>query len=158
MPPRVLAVLGSLVLLGLVIELVRRRSLKEEYSLLWILTALVLLGLSLWFGLLVSITRAIGAIAPSSTLFFFGLVFALLMLLHFSVRVSLLERRLTALVQELGLISAERQAALEEERRNAPSRDADNPRVAGERPRFQRGDETEQLVGAEHGQPGAPLS
>jgi hypothetical protein len=110
MSPRWLSVLGSLVLLGLVVELVRRRSLKEEYSLLWIITALVLLGLTIWFGLLVRITRAIGAIAPSSTLFFFGLVFALLMLLHFSVRVSLLERQLTALVQELGLISTERDA------------------------------------------------
>jgi hypothetical protein len=109
MSPRWLAVFGSLLLLGMVVELVRRRSLKEEYSLLWIITALVLLGLSIWFGLLVSITRAIGAIAPSSTLFFFGLVFALLMLLHFSVRVSLLERTVTALVQELGLLSAQRE-------------------------------------------------
>ena len=41
----------------------------------------------------------------SSTLFFFGLVFALLMLLHFSVRVSSMERRITMLVQELGLLT-----------------------------------------------------
>ena len=41
-------------------------------------------------------------------MFFFGLLFVFCMLLHFSVRVSRLERRLTALVQEIGLITAAR--------------------------------------------------
>jgi hypothetical protein len=143
MSPRWIAVFGSLALLGIVIELVRRRSLKEEYSLLWIITALVLLGLSIWFSLLVSITRAIGAIAPSSTLFFFGLVFALLMLLHFSVRVSLLERRLTAVVQELGLMSMEREAAAEARARELG---------------LEPGDEARELVAAEPGEPNGPGS
>jgi hypothetical protein len=111
MPPRTraVAVLGSLIILGLVIELVRRRRLKEEYSLLWIVTAVVLLVLSLWYGLLLDITDLVGAVLPSSTLFFFGLVFVILLLLHFSVRISLLERRITSLVQELGLLTVERE-------------------------------------------------
>jgi hypothetical protein len=107
---RVVAVAGSLGILLLVIELVRRRRLKEEYSLLWVLIAVALLVLSIWYGLLLRITELVGAVLPSSTLFFFGLVFALLMLLHFSVRISLLERRVTLLVQELGLLSADRLA------------------------------------------------
>jgi hypothetical protein len=106
---RILAVAGSLAVLLLVIELVRRRRLKEEYSVLWILTGVVLLVLSLWYGLLLKITSAIGAVMPSSTLFFFGLLFVMVMLLHFSVRVSELERRITSLVQELGLLGAERE-------------------------------------------------
>ena len=105
---RILAVAGSLFVLGLIIELVRRRQLKEEYSLLWILTAVVLLVFALWYELLLKVTDLIGAVLPSSTLFFFGLVFVLLMLLHFSVRVSMLERRITALVQEIGLITISR--------------------------------------------------
>src|SRR5207249_3295509 len=83
--------------------------LKEEYSLLWIVTAVVLLVLSLWYGLLLDITDLVGAVLPSSTLFFFGLVFVILLLLHFSVRISLLERRITSLVQELGLLTVERE-------------------------------------------------
>lgn len=102
---RIIAVAGSLAILLLVIELVRRRRLKEEYSVLWVVTALVLLVLSLWYPLLLKITNAVGAVMPSSTLFFFGLVFALLMLLHFSVRVSSMERRVTLLVQEIGLLT-----------------------------------------------------
>lgn len=106
---RILAIAGSIAVLLGVLELVRRRRLKEEYSVLWVLTSVVLLVLALWYGLLLKITKAIGAVLPSSTLFFFGLIFVMLMLLHFSVRVSELERRITALVQELGLLGAERQ-------------------------------------------------
>ena len=108
---RVIAVGGSILVLLAVIELVRRRKLKEEYSVLWILTGVVLLVLSIWYGLLLKITSLIGAVLPTSTLFFFGLIFVMLMLLHFSVRVSHLERRMTALVQEIGLLSAQRNGA-----------------------------------------------
>jgi len=101
---RVIAIAGALLLLLLIVDLVRRRRLKEEYSVLWVITALVLLVLASWYGLLQQITDAIGGVADSSTLFFFGLLFAFFMLLHFSVRVSALERRLTALVQEIGLL------------------------------------------------------
>jgi hypothetical protein len=102
---RIVAIAASLFLFALVIELVRRRRLKEEYSLLWVLTSIVLLVLASWYGLLLKITHLVGAVLPSSTLFFFGLIFALVLLLNFSVRVSQLERRVTLLVQELGLLT-----------------------------------------------------
>lgn len=105
---RAIAIIGSIMLLGFVIELVRRRRMKEEYSVLWSLTALTLLVMAVVPSLLNTLTTAIGAVLASSTLFFTGLIFALLMLLHFSVRISSLERNLTALVQELGLMSVER--------------------------------------------------
>ncbi len=105
---RIVAVVGCLGLLLLIVELVRRRKLKEEYSVLWIGTGIVLLVLAAWYQLLGWITREIGGVALSSTLFFMGLLFAFLMLLHFSIRVSALERRLTALVQEIGILTAAR--------------------------------------------------
>jgi hypothetical protein len=104
---RILTIGGAVAVLLMVIELVRRRKLKEEYSVLWVFTAVFILLVSVWFSLLSKVTEAIGAISPASTLFFFGLLFCLVLLLHFSVRISSLERRLTALVQEVGLLSVE---------------------------------------------------
>jgi hypothetical protein len=104
---RIVTIGGSVVVLLLVLDLVRRRKLKEEYSVLWVVTSLALLVLSIWYGLLQEITEAIGAAVPASTLFFFGLIFCFVFLLHFSVRISSLERRITALVQELGLMSVD---------------------------------------------------
>ena len=110
---RIAAIVGSLALLIFVVDLVRRRRLKEEYSVLWVAIALLFLVLAAWGGLLHGLTHAIGAITESSTLYFFGLLFVVFLLLHFSVRVSLLERRLTALVQEIGLLTAQRGASPE---------------------------------------------
>jgi hypothetical protein len=104
---RILTIGGAVAILLMVIELVRRRKLKEEYSVLWVITAVLTLVVSIWFSLLQGVTEAIGAISPVSTLFFFGLLFCIVLLLHFSVRVSALERRLTTLVQEVGLMSVE---------------------------------------------------
>lgn len=105
---RILAIAGSIALLLFVVELVRRRRLKEEYSVLWTLTALTLLVMAVVPDLLMTLTNAIGAVLASSTLFFVALIFVMLMLLHFSVRISALERGFTALVQELGLMTVER--------------------------------------------------
>jgi hypothetical protein len=104
---RILTIGGAAVVLLMVVELVRRRKLKEEYSVLWVVTAALTLVLAIWYSLLASVTRAIGAISTVSTLFFFGLLFCLVLLLHFSVRISSLERRLTSLVQEVGLMGVE---------------------------------------------------
>jgi hypothetical protein len=101
---RIIAIAGSLALLLFIIELVRRRRLKEEYSVLWVTTAVVLLLLAIWGGLLRSLTHAIGAISQASTLYFFGLIFVVFLLLHFSLRVSQLERRVIALLQEIALL------------------------------------------------------
>jgi hypothetical protein len=129
---RLIAIAGSLAVLVLVIELVRRRRLKEEYSVLWIVTGLVLFLLSTWFELLEAVTDAMGALAPASTLFFFGLAFVILMLLHFSVRVSELERRVIGLAQELALLSGQgrRDGSSEEAIEARPARpEPSGPRI-----------------------------
>lgn len=97
---------GSLFLLLVIIDLVRRRRLKEEYSVLWVVAATLLLILASWNKLLEWLTVAIGGEVLSSTLFFCALLFVFVLLLHYSVRISAMERRLTALVQEIALMSA----------------------------------------------------
>jgi hypothetical protein len=101
---RIVAIAGSLALLIFIVELVRRRHLKEEYSVLWVLTALALLLLAAWGGLLHDLAHFIGADSQASTLYFFGLLFVVFLLLHFSVRVSKLERRVVVLLQEIALL------------------------------------------------------
>ena len=127
---RILTIGGAVAILLMVIELVRRRKLKEEYSVLWVVTAVLTLVVSVWFSLLQGVTTAIGAISPVSTLFFFGLLFCIVLLLHFSVRVSALERRLTTLVQEVGLMSVEQPDEVSAEVADADVRHADTVDVA----------------------------
>jgi len=107
---RIVAIVGCLLLLLFVIDLVRRRRLKEEYSALWVIVAVILLILAASSSLLRMLTHAIGAVSESSALYFFGLLFVVFLLLNFSIRVSVLERRLTALVQEIALRTADHPA------------------------------------------------
>ena len=113
---RIIAIAGSVALLLFIIELVRRRRLKEEYTVLWLATAVFLLLLAAWAGLLRTLTHTIGAISEASTLYFFGLIFVVFLLLHFSLRVSQLERRVVALLQEIALLGDARHRTPDSER------------------------------------------
>jgi hypothetical protein len=98
------AIFISIALLILIIDLVRRRKLREDYSWLWLLTGVVILILASWHNLLIYLTKLIGAGLPTSTLFFFSLVFFFLIAVQFSIRISQLTNQLKNLVQENGLL------------------------------------------------------
>ena len=101
---KIFAIIISLTLLIFIIELVRRKKLREEYSWLWLLTGAMILILALWYDLLQGITHLIGAGLPTSTLFFLGLVFLILIAIQFSVKVSELNNQVKNLAQENGLL------------------------------------------------------
>ena len=87
-----------------VIELVRRRKLSEEFSLLWILASFGVVTLAFWGGLLTGITRAIGALYETSTMFFFGQIFLMAVLLYYAVKISSLTQEVRELAQETALL------------------------------------------------------
>ncbi|HBU69939.1 MAG TPA: DUF2304 domain-containing protein [Elusimicrobia bacterium] len=99
-----LSIIVSAGLLILIFELVRNKKLNEEYSWLWMLTAFALLVLSVFPKLLLWLTHSIGAVAPMSTLFFSGLIFLLLIVLHFSTIISKLSNNTRLLSQKLAIL------------------------------------------------------
>ena len=103
---RLAAVVVSMTLTAIVLVLVRRRSLREEYTPIWLAVAGALLLVSLRFDLLKALTRAIGAWTPSSTLFFLGEVFLVAICLNFAVRLSRASLQLKNLGQEVALLRA----------------------------------------------------
>ena len=104
---RAFAILTILAMLGVVLELVRRRRMKEEYSWLWIATACGMLVLSSWYGLIERLTHLIGAVTVTTTLFLCGLIFLLLISIHFSTVISRLTQQVRRLTQELAIVTAE---------------------------------------------------
>ena len=104
---QIVALMVSVGMLVLIIELVRRRKLREEYSWLWLLTVSTILLLSVWFGLLKWITHLVGALVPSSTIFLLAFVFLIFISLHFSVVISKLTHRDVELAQKYALLELE---------------------------------------------------
>ena len=101
------ALIVSIGMLLLIIELVRRRKLREEYSWLWLLTVSTILLLTVWFDLLKWITFLIGAMIPSSTIFMLAFLFLIFISLHFSVVISKLTNRNIELAQRYALLELE---------------------------------------------------
>jgi hypothetical protein len=109
---QIVAIGGTLVLLLVVLELVRRRRLLERYALVWLGSSAVLLALGVWSGLLGTIADAIGVKYPPTALFVVAFGFVLLLLLHFSTAVSRLTDQTKVLAQRLAL-NEQRQSELE---------------------------------------------
>lgn len=104
---QVVAIAVSIVLLTVVLELVRRRKLVEEYSLLWILGSLAILGLSIWRGLLDIAARELGVFYPPSLLLMLLVVSVFVALLWFSVVLSRQRQQIDRLVEETAILGAE---------------------------------------------------
>jgi hypothetical protein len=111
MTPLVVSIAGaiaSVVLLAVIIELIRSRRLRERYALLWLVTGLVLLVLSLWREGLNTIAGWAGVTGyPPAVLFALGLLFVIVVLLHYSTVISRLSDQNTILAQRVALLEAE---------------------------------------------------
>jgi len=108
---RAVALAVSIAFLAAVLNLVRRGRLREEYTPIWTVVALGIMVLSVWTEALRALTHAVGAWAPSSTLFFFGELFLLVLCLNYAVRLSRLTLDVKLLAQEIALLRADRDRA-----------------------------------------------
>lgn len=109
------AAVASLLLILIVLELIRGRRLKERYALLWLLTGVVLLVLSVWREGLNTIAGWLGVETyPPAILFAIATLFIISVLLHYSTVLSQLDDQNTLLAQRLALLEARVDAAVRE--------------------------------------------
>jgi|WetSurMetagenome_2_1015567.scaffolds.fasta_scaffold26884_3 hypothetical protein len=104
---KVFAIFASIVIFIVIINLVKKNKLKEEYSWLWLLTGFVMIILVLWYDLLLMITRLIGAVQPTTTVFIFAILFLICVALHFAIKISILTDQVKNLSQKISLLDAE---------------------------------------------------
>ena len=104
---QVAAIAFSTLLLGLVLELVRRRRLTEEHSLIWVIGAIALLALSSWRNVLDVLAPVIGVHYPPALLLLALTGFVLLASLYFSVVISRQRRDIERLLEEIALLAAD---------------------------------------------------
>ncbi|MBT5869257.1 MAG: DUF2304 domain-containing protein [Nitrospinaceae bacterium] len=127
MPPRIqiISILICVLLVAYVFELVRRRHLSEEYSMGWLVTGTSMLILSVSDRALELVSELVGATLFTSTLFFFGLLFLMIICLHFSIRISALTKQVRTLTQHVGILDHEKRN-LEKKMHQAPWQTSDS--------------------------------
>lgn len=105
---QILAIIGSILFLVAIVELVRKRKIKEEYGILWIFFAVAFLVISLWRQGLEVLSRLLGI--------FYAPAAFLLILIQFSLVISRLSENCKTLNQQIGILRLELKELQEKKR------------------------------------------
>lgn len=100
MSVEVLYVVGAAACLGLIFEMVRRRTLREKYALLWLLIGVLILVVGVAPQVLETVSVALGVAVPANLLFFVASVTLLLVSVQQSSELGRLEERTRTLAEE----------------------------------------------------------
>lgn len=95
----------SLATLILVLELLRRRRLREKYALIWVLVAVAGVVVALAPGLLTGSARLLGIAVPANLLFVASLVVLLAISLQLSGEVGQLEEQSRTLAEDVARLN-----------------------------------------------------
>ena len=106
-PAQLLSIAVSAGLLLLVVSLVRRRRLTEEYSFIWVVCAAALLGLSIFRGVLHALARWLGIFYPPAVLLLILIFFVFVASLYFSVVISRQRQQIEHLVEDQAILERE---------------------------------------------------
>lgn len=98
------AVVLSALLVILLIQLLRRRRIKEKYAGLWIAVALGVVILGAFPNLAVKVARLVGVELPANLVFASALVVLLIVCVQLSIGVSALDERVRTLTEEVALL------------------------------------------------------
>jgi hypothetical protein len=101
---QILAVVGSLALIGLVLELIRRRALKEELWVPWIAVSLAPLVAGLWIEPWARLARWLDVRYEPVLLVAAGIALSIGLILYLTVVISSLMRQNQKLAQEIALL------------------------------------------------------
>ncbi len=99
-----IAAIGSLLLTAIVLELIRRRKLKDELWVPWLIVAITPLLASLWMSPWAALARWLGIAYEPALLLALGILLSISMILYLAVVMSTLMRRNLRLSQELALL------------------------------------------------------
>jgi hypothetical protein len=100
-------VVAAAILIAVVLELVRRRKLAEEYSLVWLVSAAALLAASLRREALQTLGRWLGIDQPLVVLLAIATLVLLVVSLCLSVVMSRQRRQIDRLMEDTAILSAE---------------------------------------------------
>ena len=116
----VVSVIVALAALVLVVELLRRRRLREKYAVIWVVISIGTVVVAFFPGILRGTADVVGIQTPSNLLFFSSVVILFAVSLQLSREVGLLEEQSRRLAEEVGaakmrLDALERDRVVEEE-------------------------------------------
>jgi len=102
-----LGLIGSVVIIAVLFEMLRRQTLREKYAVLWFLIAVVCLAIAVFPRLLFSAARLLGVEVPSNLLFFGASMVLMILTLQHSYELGRLEEKTRTLAEDLAILRLE---------------------------------------------------
>lgn len=96
-----------LVAIALILSLVRRRSLRGKYGLLWVSVGIALVPLALFPGMVDWTAQQLGVFYEPAVIFLAAIGLLMLLSMHYSWELSRLEERSRTLAEEVALLRGE---------------------------------------------------
>jgi len=128
------AFLLALAIVALVIEMLRRKKLREKYAVLWLIVGVATLVLAAFPRLLNIVAEFVGVQIPSNLLFAMSILMLLGVCLHLSWEISVVEDETRTLAEEVAILRTQleslehhRHLASPEQHRHQPSLDTAGP-------------------------------
>jgi hypothetical protein len=100
----VLTSITSLLVLGCILELLRRQQLREKYAAIWITIGIVVTPIGFFPTLLNGVAHRLGVANGASLVLFAGFILVLLVCLHLSWESSRLEAETRTLSEDIALV------------------------------------------------------
>lgn len=118
----VFSIAAALLTLVIVIELLRRRHLRERHAIWWLVAGVLALITSIFPGILEAVSRALGIGLPTNLVFFVSIAILVLVSLQHSSELTRLESKTRTLAESVALLELrirelEAQAGAERSRR-----------------------------------------
>jgi len=101
---QIYSIVGSLLFLLFIFRLIKRRKLKEEYSILWLFVVSILLMFSVFRSVLEKFADLVGIYYAPTALLLFLLIGTVAILIHYSVIISKLSEQNKTLIQKVALL------------------------------------------------------
>ena len=103
-PIQIISIVFSVLMLGVIFMLIRKKKLREEYAILWVMITVLFLTLSVFRGLIDAVSRLMGIKYQPASLFLilFGCLF--LLGFHFSLVISDLKKKLNIMAKTVAIL------------------------------------------------------
>ena len=101
---QIIAIIGSLGFLLYIGKLIVKGKLREEYSIVWFFSTLVLIVFAFWREGLEIISNLLGIVAAPNMIFTGAIFIIMVYLLHLSIVLSKVQKQNKSFSQEIGLL------------------------------------------------------
>ncbi len=104
---QIIMVLVGLAMLLFVLNMVRRKQVREQYSLLWIISAVTITFAAIFIRPVEKLSHLVGVYYPPAFLFLLAILLMFVLQFHVTTVISSLREQNRSLTQDLGLLASE---------------------------------------------------